>query len=109
VSGIALAGRNPPAVCDLSETEIELPEAVVLIWVRTKAVLRIGTLAAALASACSRAPTSPSSSSLSVGQWNGTTAQGTSVAFTVASDETLTTLPWGTASTAVRELRRSRI
>ena len=65
------------------------------IWARTKAVLSVGTLAAVLTSACSRAPTSPSSSSLSVGQWNGTTAQGTSITFTVSSDETLTTIAVG--------------
>jgi hypothetical protein len=66
----------------------------VSIWARTKAVLWVGTLAAVLASACSRAPTSPSSS-LSVGQWNGTTAQDTSITFTVSADETLTTIAVG--------------
>jgi len=71
---------------------------------RTNAVLWVGALAAVLASTCSRGTTSPSPSSLSVGQWNGTTAQGTSITFTVSSDEILTTLAvdygfngcWGT-------------
>jgi hypothetical protein len=62
---------------------------------RMNAVLWVGTLAAVLASACSRAPTSPSPSSLSVGQWSGTTAQGASIAFTVSSDEALTTIAVG--------------
>jgi hypothetical protein len=45
-----------------------------------------------LASACSRttAAPSPASSSLSVGQWTGTTTQGTPITFTVSSDEILT-------------------
>lgn len=62
------------------------------MWTRTKAVMLVGTLAGGLASACNKGPASPSSSSKSVGQWNGTTAQGRSITFTVSSDETLTTL-----------------
>ena len=62
------------------------------MWTRTKAVMLVGTLAGGLASACNEGPASPSSSSKSVGQWNGTTAQGRSIMFTVSSDETLTTL-----------------
>ena len=36
-----------------------------------------------------------SSSSLSVGQWTGTTAQGAAIAFSVSSDEALTTISVG--------------
>jgi hypothetical protein len=67
------------------------------MWTQTKAVLGVGTLAGVLASACGSAPTSPSASSLSVGQWSGTTAQGASIAFTVSSDEILTTIAVGYA------------
>jgi len=50
-------------------------------------------LAAVLISACGGTPVTPSpSSSLSVGQWSGTTAQGGAVTFTVSPEETLTTL-----------------
>ena len=67
------------------------------MWTQTKAVLWIGTLAGVLVSACGSGSgtTSPSASSLSVGQWSGTTAQGASIAFTVSSDEALTTLAVG--------------
>jgi hypothetical protein len=61
---------------------------------RTKTILRVGTLAGLLASACGD-PTSPSRSSLSVGEWNGITAQGTVITFTVSSDEILTTISVG--------------
>jgi hypothetical protein len=64
---------------------------------QTKAVLWVGTFAAVVASACSSGPTSPSASSLSVGQWSGTTTQGASIAFTVSSDEVLTTIAVGYA------------
>lgn len=67
----------------------------VAMWTQTKAVLLVGTLAGVLAFACSRGPTSPSASSLSVGQWSGTTAQGTSITFTVSSDEALTAIDVG--------------
>lgn len=61
---------------------------------RTKAMFWVGVLT--VASACSRGPTAPSSSSsLSVGQWAGTTAQGASITFTVSSDEILTTVALG--------------
>jgi hypothetical protein len=50
------------------------------------------TLAGVLAVACSDGPTSPSASSLSVGQWSGTTTQGMPIAFTVSSDEAVTTI-----------------
>lgn len=59
------------------------------MWTRTKAVLWVGPLAAVLASACSSSPMSPSASSLSVGEWSGTTAQGAPIAFTVPSGEVL--------------------
>ena len=65
------------------------------MWTRTKSIWWVGTLAGVLASACSSGPTSPSSSSLSVGQWSGTTAQGASITFTVSSDETLTAIAVG--------------
>src|SRR5687768_6879095 len=62
---------------------------------RVAALLWVGTLAGLLASACGKDPASPSSSSLSVGQWSGTTAQSTVITFTVSSDEILTTLSVG--------------
>jgi hypothetical protein len=49
-------------------------------------------LASVIAGACSGAPTSPGPSSLSVGRWTGTTAQGAAISFDVSSSETLTTL-----------------
>ena len=55
----------------------------------------VGTLAGLLASACGGDTTSPSPSSLSVGQWTGTTAQGMAITFTVSSDEILRTLSVG--------------
>ncbi len=49
-----------------------------------------------LAGGCNRVPTAPSTSvSLSVGQWSGTTAQGTAISFVVSSDEILTTISVG--------------
>ena len=60
-------------------------------------VVRVLAIVAwACASACS-GPTNPSTtnSSLSTGQWAGTTAQGTPIAFTVSSDEKVTTLTLG--------------
>ncbi len=62
---------------------------------RTKGRLRVGALAGALAFACGRGPAAPSSTSLSVSHWTGTTAQSTSIAFTVSPDETLTTIAVG--------------
>ena len=63
-------------------------------WARTNAVFWVGVLM--VASACSSGPTAPSSSSsLSVGRWVGTTAQGSSITFTVSSDEILTTIALG--------------
>lgn len=62
---------------------------------RMNALVRVGTLAGLLASGCGRNPTSPSSSSLSAGQWHGTTAQGMIITFTVSSDEILRTLSVG--------------
>jgi len=76
-------------------TETGGAQGRVAMWTQTKAVLWVGTLTGVLASACSRGPTSPSASSLSVGQWSGTTAQGASIAFTVSSDEALTTIAVG--------------
>jgi len=67
------------------------------MWKKTKALLRIGMVAGVLASACSSGPASPSDSSLSVGQWSGTTAQGASIAFTVSSNEVLTKIAVGYA------------
>ncbi len=53
-------------------------------------------LAVVAVAACG-SPTAPTrgGSSLSVGQWNGTTSQGMSITFTVAPDETLTALSIG--------------
>ena len=49
-----------------------------------------------IAIACGGSPAAPSpSSSLSVGQWSGTTAQGAAIAFSVSSDEYLTTISVG--------------
>jgi hypothetical protein len=59
---------------------------------RTEAVLSVAILAGVLAGACGGAPASPSSSSLSVGQWSGTTTQGTSITFAVSSEEILTSI-----------------
>ena len=67
------------------------------MWKKAKALLRIGSVAGVLASACSSGPASPSASSLSVGQWSGTTAQGASIAFTVSFDEILRTISVGYA------------
>jgi hypothetical protein len=61
----------------------------------TRVGLCVGTLAALAVPACSGAPASPSPSSLSVGQWAGTTAQGDSITFTVSSDEILRELSVG--------------
>ena len=53
-------------------------------------------LAGLLAAACGSDPTSPSSvSSLSVGQWEGKTAQGGVITFTVSSNDILTSLSVG--------------
>ena len=60
-----------------------------------KELLRVGTLVGLLAAACGGQPTSPSTSSLSAGQWTGTTTQGTAISFTVSSDEFLTSLSVG--------------
>lgn len=60
--------------------------AKALVWV---------SLAGLLASACGKNPMSPSSSSLSAGQWTGTTAHGMIITFTVSSDEFLRTLSVG--------------
>ena len=65
------------------------------MWTRTKAVWWVGAFAAVLASGCGDGPTSPSASSLSVGRWSGTTAQGTPITFTVSSDEVLTAIAVG--------------
>jgi hypothetical protein len=55
-------------------------------------VLAVTVWLPVLLSACGTAPTTPStsSSSLSVGQWSGTTAQGGAITFAVSPDETLT-------------------
>jgi len=62
---------------------------------QTKAVWWSVTLAAVLSSTCGNGPTSPSASSLSVGQWNGTTAQGMAIEFSVSSNEVLTSIAVG--------------
>ncbi len=63
---------------------------------RTNSRLLVATLAAVLASTCGGSgTTSPTRSSLSAGDWSGTTAQGTSITFTVSSEEMLTTLAVG--------------
>ena len=49
-----------------------------------------------IATSCGGSPAAPStSSSLSAGQWSGTTAQGAAIAFSVSSDEYLTTISVG--------------
>ena len=60
-----------------------------------KTLLWMVTVAGVLLSACGGGPSSPSSASLSTGQWSGTTAQGAPVTFTVSPDEILTTLAIG--------------
>ncbi len=62
---------------------------------KTKAILRVGVFAGVLASACNSGPPTPSASSLSAGQWSGTTVQGASISFSVSSDEALTTIAVG--------------
>ena len=57
-------------------------------------ILWIGIVTAVLVSACG-GPSSPAAGSLSEGQWNGTTAQGAPIAFTVSTDEALTELAVG--------------
>jgi hypothetical protein len=54
------------------------------------------TLSCVLASACT-SPLMPSfgATSLSVGEWSGTTSQGTPITFTVAPDERVTTITLG--------------
>ena len=66
-------------------------------WFRTIGLLQVGALAGLLAFGCGRGPTAPSSSSssLTVGQWSGTTSQGSPIAFTVSPDETVTALTIG--------------
>lgn len=65
----------------------------------SRTLMRVVTLAGLLASGCGRGSTSPSplpsTASLSVGEWHGTTAQGMAITFTVSSDEVLTTLSIG--------------
>lgn len=57
---------------------------------------RLMVLAAVIASACGNAPTAPSApSTLTVGQWSGTTAQGAPISFSVSADEVLTTITVG--------------
>ena len=60
----------------------------------TKVRMWAGTIATVFACACG-GPSSPASASLSQGQWNGTTAQGAPIAFSVSSDEVLTELVVG--------------
>ena len=78
------------------------------MWLRMKTVWWVGTFAAVLASGCGDSPTSPSASSLSVGQWSGSTAQGTPISFTVSSDEVLTAIAVGYSLNSCLELRHSR-
>jgi hypothetical protein len=65
---------------------------------RSTLLLRIGcvSLVVAAVASCS-SPTAPTAavSSLSVGEWTGTTSQGMSITFTVSRDETLTQLSIG--------------
>ncbi len=60
-----------------------------------KAAVWGAAFAALLASACGSGATSPSASSMSAGQWSGTTAQGASIEFTVSSDEIVKTITVG--------------
>lgn len=76
-------------------TEMGIPQGPVAVWTQTKSIWWVGTLAGVLASACGGGPTSPSSSSVSVGHWTGTTTQGASITLTVSPDETLTTIAVG--------------
>jgi len=62
---------------------------------RMKSTLAVGALATMLAPACGGSPASSPSSSLSVGDWNGTTAQRAPIAMTVSSNETLTAITVG--------------
>src|SRR5688572_11814170 len=62
---------------------------------RAAAGVVASSCALVLLSACGGSPSSPSSLSLSVGQWTGTTEQGTPITFTVSADEILTTITVG--------------
>ena len=53
------------------------------------------TLASMLAAACGGNAAAPSPASLSAGEWQGTTAQGAAITFTVSSEEILTRLSVG--------------
>jgi hypothetical protein len=53
------------------------------------------TLASVLAATCGRNAAAPSPASLTAGEWQGTTAQGAAIAFTVSSEEILTSLSVG--------------
>jgi hypothetical protein len=61
---------------------------------RSSACLLIVTLLAG-ATACGGDPTSPSGGSDYTGQWSGTTAQGTSILFTVSADQVVTSITVG--------------
>ena len=78
-----------------SQTEMIAARRAPDRWLKgTLLLLAMGS--GVLAAACNRAPTAPStSSSLSVGQWSGTTAQGAAITFGVSSDEILTTISVG--------------
>ena len=78
-----------------SQTEMIAARRAPDRWL-TGTLLLLAMGSGVLAAACNRAPTAPStSSSLSVGQWSGTTAQGAAITFGVSSDEILTTISVG--------------
>jgi len=76
-------------------TEEGIVRRAAVRWRPTRAAWCFVALAWALTNACG-GPTTPSGArSLSVGEWRGTTSQGMPIAFTVSSDETLTTITLG--------------
>ena len=90
------AGADRPRVsAHVNRTETRVGQGGVAMFTRAKAVWLIGSFAAVFASGCANGPASPSPSSLSVGQWSGSTDQGMPITFTVSSDEVLTTLVVG--------------
>ena len=62
---------------------------------RAVANVIVASCVCVLLAACGGSPSSPSASSLSVGQWTGTTGHGTPITFTVSADEILTTIAVG--------------
>lgn len=85
----------PRLMAHVSQTDSGATQGGIAVRTQTTTVWWGVTLVAVLVAGCGDGPTSPSPSSLSVGQWSGTTAQGRPIAFTVSSDEAVTTITVG--------------